>query len=99
MPCTHQLARARQQDTCHLCGFDLRGGSDQRLVGLPSCGHLWFQPGCSICKAIQLRADEESEKPYYVQKAGGQIRCKKCNGYWPDRCRCQKPNKEISDNG
>jgi hypothetical protein len=27
MPCTHQLARARQQDTCHLCGFDLRGGS------------------------------------------------------------------------
>lgn len=34
MPCTHQLARARQQDTCHLCGFDLRGGSDQRIVRL-----------------------------------------------------------------
>jgi hypothetical protein len=73
---------------------DLRAVASSSMVRLPSCGHVWFQPGCSICKGLQHIADDESEKPYYQCKHN--LRCKKCNGYWPDKCRCPKPNDEMT---
>ena len=37
---------------------------------------------------LPARAGSQSddEKPYYQCKHN--LRCKKCNGYWPDKCRC-----------
>lgn len=30
----------------------------------------------------------DDDKPYYLCKHN--LRCKKCNGYWPDKCRCER---------
>jgi hypothetical protein len=39
-------------------------------------------------------SQSDDDKPYYQCKHN--LRCKKCNGYWPDKCRCKQtiPSKD-----
>lgn len=58
------------------------------LIGLD----LSTLPG--ITGALSIQAKRYEPKPYVMDRNGVTMRCRTCNGYWPDRCKCPKPNSQ-----
>lgn len=58
------------------------------LVGL-NLSHL---PG--MIGGINIEAKRYEPKPYSLGPKGATMRCRQCHGYWPDRCKCPKPDSQ-----